>query len=78
MTYLTFVIVVAVQTCRAKAAQEFPTDWLIYDEMSRGHRMASVRCCSLVTSITVAIFGGSAELPSSAQQEPAAQEGSLH
>uniref|UniRef100_A0A8C3GAK2 RNA helicase n=1 Tax=Cyclopterus lumpus TaxID=8103 RepID=A0A8C3GAK2_CYCLU len=58
----------------AKSAQALPTDWLIYDEMSRGHRMASVRCCSMMTSITVAIFGGCAKLPSSALQEPAAQK----
>ncbi|XP_068190442.1 3'-5' RNA helicase YTHDC2 isoform X2 [Antennarius striatus] len=55
------------------AAPAYPTDWLIYDEMSRGHRMASVRCCSMVTPITVAIFGGCAKLPSSALQQPAAQ-----
>ncbi|XP_070780527.1 3'-5' RNA helicase YTHDC2 [Enoplosus armatus] len=58
----------------AKSAQALPTDWLIYDEMSRGHRMASVRCCSMVTPITVAIFGGRAKLPSSALQEPAVQK----
>ncbi|XP_078127171.1 3'-5' RNA helicase YTHDC2 [Sander vitreus] len=57
----------------AKSAQALPTDWLIYDEMSRGHRMASVRCCSLMTPVTVAIFGGCAKLPSSALQEPAVQ-----
>ncbi|XP_022600321.1 probable ATP-dependent RNA helicase YTHDC2 isoform X1 [Seriola dumerili] len=56
-----------------KLARGLPTDWLIYDEMSRGHRMASVRCCSMVTPITVAMFGGCAKLPSSALQEPAAQ-----
>ncbi|KAI3362257.1 hypothetical protein L3Q82_012222, partial [Scortum barcoo] len=57
-----------------KSAQALPTDWLIYDEMSRGNRMASVRCCSMVTPITVAIFGGCAKLPSSALQEPALQK----
>lgn len=36
--------------------------------------MASVRCCSMVTPITVAIFGGCAKLPSSALQEPAVQK----
>ncbi|KAG7240878.1 hypothetical protein INR49_023452 [Caranx melampygus] len=40
-----------------KMARGLPTDWLIYDEMSRGHRMASVRCCSMVTPITVTLFG---------------------
>ncbi|KAM9338343.1 3'-5' RNA helicase YTHDC2 [Symphorus nematophorus] len=58
----------------AKSTPALPTDWLIYDEMSRGHRMASVRCCSMVTPITVAIFGGCAKLPSSALQEPALQK----
>lgn len=58
----------------AKLAQALPTDWLIYDEMSRGHRMATVRCCSVVTPITVAIFTGGAIQPSSALQEPAVQK----
>lgn len=57
--------------------QALPTDWLIYDEMSRGHRMASVRCCSMVTPITVAIFGGCAKLPSSALQELSAPRDSF-
>ncbi|KAK2819379.1 hypothetical protein Q5P01_024940 [Channa striata] len=56
---------------RAAKAQILPTDWLIYDEMSRGHRMANVRCCSLVTAITVALFGGCAKQHSSALLEPA-------
>uniref|UniRef100_A0A3Q3IHD5 RNA helicase n=1 Tax=Monopterus albus TaxID=43700 RepID=A0A3Q3IHD5_MONAL len=55
----------------AKLAQDLPTDWLIYDEMSRGHRMASVRCCSMVTPLTLAIFGGCAKQPYSVLQEPA-------
>ncbi|XP_023808560.1 probable ATP-dependent RNA helicase YTHDC2 isoform X3 [Oryzias latipes] len=56
----------------AENGPAFPTDWLIYDQMSRGHRMASVRCCSLVTSVTVAIFGGCARLPCSASYDNAA------
>ncbi|XP_073334572.1 3'-5' RNA helicase YTHDC2 isoform X1 [Pagrus major] len=62
------------ENSKAELAHAYPTDWLIYDEMSRGHRMASVRCCSMVTPITVAIFGGCAKLPSSALQEPASQK----
>ncbi|KAM4527615.1 3'-5' RNA helicase YTHDC2 isoform 2-T3 [Odontesthes bonariensis] len=61
------------ENSQSSSAQAIPTDWLIYDEMSRGHRMASVRCCSLVTPITIAIFGGSAKLPCSVLQEAAAQ-----
>ncbi|XP_048042630.1 3'-5' RNA helicase YTHDC2 [Megalobrama amblycephala] len=51
------------------AVESLPTDWLIYDEMTRAHRIASIRCCSAVTPLTVAIFGGCAKLPSSALQE---------
>uniref|UniRef100_A0A673ZUT1 RNA helicase n=1 Tax=Salmo trutta TaxID=8032 RepID=A0A673ZUT1_SALTR len=57
------------------AVQSLPTDWLIYDEMTRAHRIASIRCCSVVSPITVAIFGGCAKLPSTALQEPAVQKG---
>ncbi|KAJ8287216.1 hypothetical protein GJAV_G00048990 [Gymnothorax javanicus] len=60
---------------QAAAVQSLPTEWLIYDEMTRAHRVASVRCCSSVTPVTVAIFGGCAKLPSSALQEPAGQRG---
>ncbi|TSL28277.1 putative ATP-dependent RNA helicase YTHDC2 [Bagarius yarrelli] len=52
------------------AVQSLPTDWLIYDEMTRAHRIASVRCCTAVTPLTVAVFGGCAKLPSTAFQEP--------
>ncbi|XP_036436605.1 3'-5' RNA helicase YTHDC2 [Colossoma macropomum] len=56
---------------QAAAVQSLPTDWLIYDEMTRAHRIASVRCCTVVTPLTVAVFGGCAKLPSTAFQEPA-------
>uniref|UniRef100_A0A4W4GI73 RNA helicase n=1 Tax=Electrophorus electricus TaxID=8005 RepID=A0A4W4GI73_ELEEL len=56
---------------QAAAVQSLPTDWLIYDEMTRAHRIASVRCGTVVTPLTVAVFGGCAKLPSTALQEPA-------
>ncbi|XP_051785828.1 3'-5' RNA helicase YTHDC2 [Erpetoichthys calabaricus] len=58
---------------QATAIQSLPTDWLIYDEMIRSHRIASIRCCSVVTPFTMAIFGGTAKLPSTALQEPIVQ-----
>lgn len=60
---------------QAAAVQSLPTDWLIYDEMTRAHRIASVRCCTAVTPITVAVFGGCAKLPSTALQEPSTPRG---
>ncbi|XP_029921977.1 3'-5' RNA helicase YTHDC2 isoform X2 [Myripristis murdjan] len=53
------------------SVQALPTNWLIYDEMTQGHRIARVRCCSIVTPITVAIFGGCANTPPSALEESA-------
>ncbi|KAG9487928.1 hypothetical protein GDO78_007629 [Eleutherodactylus coqui] len=55
---------------QAAAIQVLPTDWLIYDEMTRAHRIANIRCCSVVTPATIAIFSGPAKLPSNALQEP--------
>ncbi|CAB1332793.1 unnamed protein product, partial [Coregonus sp. 'balchen'] len=37
------------------AVQSLPTDWLIYDEMTRAHRIASIRCCSVVSPLTMKI-----------------------
>ncbi|XP_041567027.1 3'-5' RNA helicase YTHDC2 isoform X3 [Taeniopygia guttata] len=57
------------------AVQALPTDWLIYDEMMRAHRIANIRCCSVVTPITVALFCGPARLPSSALQASSSCQG---
>ncbi|KAM3850277.1 3'-5' RNA helicase YTHDC2-like [Diretmus argenteus] len=54
-----------------------PTDWFIYDEKTQGNRMSTVRCCSMVTPITVALFGGGAKLPSSPLQEAVLQTETL-
>ncbi|XP_009997103.1 PREDICTED: probable ATP-dependent RNA helicase YTHDC2, partial [Chaetura pelagica] len=55
---------------QAAAIQALLTDWLIYDEMTRAHRIANIRCCTVVTPVTVSLFCGPARLPSNALQEP--------
>ncbi|XP_074992779.1 3'-5' RNA helicase YTHDC2 isoform X3 [Calonectris borealis] len=60
---------------QAAAIQALPTDWLIYDEMTRAHRIANIRCCSVVTPVTVSLFCGPARLPSNALQEPSSFRG---
>ena len=47
----------------ALAVSKLPTDWLVYEEMTRAHRLAYVRCCTVVSPVTVAMFGGPAKLP---------------
>ncbi|KAM6391605.1 3'-5' RNA helicase YTHDC2 [Rhynochetos jubatus] len=60
---------------QAAAVQALPTNWLIYDEMTRAHRIANIRCCSVVTPVTVALFCGPARLPNNALQEPSSFRG---
>ncbi|XP_054034566.1 3'-5' RNA helicase YTHDC2 [Dryobates pubescens] len=60
---------------QAAAIQALPTDWLIYDEMTRAHRIANIRCCSVITPVTVSLFCGPARLPSNALQEPSSLRG---
>ncbi|KAM4878739.1 3'-5' RNA helicase YTHDC2-like isoform 2-T2 [Sylvia borin] len=60
---------------QAAAVEALPTDWLIYDEMTRAHRIANIRCCSVVTPITVALFCGPARLPSNALQASSSCQG---
>ncbi|NXP55827.1 YTDC2 helicase, partial [Heliornis fulica] len=55
---------------QAAAIQALPTNWLIYNEMTRTHRIANIRCCSVVTPVTVLLFCGPARLPSDALQDP--------
>ncbi|XP_015704895.1 3'-5' RNA helicase YTHDC2 isoform X2 [Coturnix japonica] len=60
---------------QAAAVQALPTDWLIYDEMTRAHRIANIRCCSAVTPVAVVLFSGPTRLPRSALQEPLSLRG---
>ncbi|XP_073514156.1 3'-5' RNA helicase YTHDC2-like isoform X3 [Phyllobates terribilis] len=65
------------ENCQAAAIQVLPTDWLIYDEMTRAHRISNIRCCSVVSPATIAIFSGPARLPSNALQEPSSCRAAL-
>ncbi len=50
------------QTDRHKhAIKQLPTDWLVYEEMTRAHRLAQVCCSTAISPITVAIFAGPAK-----------------
>lgn len=42
--------------------RNLPSDYLMYDEMSRYERLAFVRCSTLVSSATVALFAGPSKL----------------
>lgn len=46
-----------------KSIQNLPTDWVVFEEISRAGRFCFVRCNTLVTPLTVALFGGPLRLP---------------
>ena len=46
----------------AEAISKLPSDWLVYEEMTRAHRLAQVKCCTLMSPVTIAIFAGPAKL----------------
>lgn len=48
---------------RGNILASLPSEWFIYEEMTRIGRNSYARCCSLVSPITVAIFAGPARLP---------------
>ncbi|XP_063830227.1 3'-5' RNA helicase YTHDC2-like [Ostrinia nubilalis] len=51
----------------AKAAvRSLPADWVAFEEISRAGRFCFIRCCTLVTPLTVALFGGPLRLPAGA------------
>ncbi|XP_071794185.1 3'-5' RNA helicase YTHDC2-like isoform X2 [Asterias amurensis] len=47
-----------------------PTDWLIYEEMTRFHRHTSIRCTTVVSPLAVALFTGPSRLPQDALVQP--------
>ncbi|RWS31417.1 putative ATP-dependent RNA helicase YTHDC2-like protein [Leptotrombidium deliense] len=54
---------------RAQLLENIPSDWIVYEEMTRIGRVSYARCCTLVSPIVVAIFAGAARLPSDALHE---------
>lgn len=51
-----------------------PSDWLFYEEMTRSAQgkhggMACVRCCTVLSPLTVAMFAGPAKLPADALKD---------
>ena len=51
------------------AINRLPTDWLAYDEMTRLHRTAHVKSCTVMSPVTIALFAGPAKLPIDAIKE---------
>lgn len=46
-----------------KSVQSLPTDWVVFEEISRAGRFCFIRCNTLVTPLTVALLGGPLRLP---------------
>lgn len=61
-----------------KPAQSIPTEWILYEEMSRYERSAYIRCCTAISPITVALFTGPIKLPPESVRDGAKQHAMLH
>ena len=46
----------------AAAVKALPTDWLVFEEMTRPRRLALVQCCTVVSPVTVFLFAGPAKM----------------
>nr|CAD7194903.1 unnamed protein product [Timema douglasi] len=53
----------SVASAHNASVENLPSDWLLYEEMSRTGRFCHARCCTLVSPITVAVFAGPTRLP---------------
>ncbi|XP_034254470.1 3'-5' RNA helicase YTHDC2-like [Thrips palmi] len=49
-----------------KVPDNLPTDWLVFEEMSRAGKLCQIRMCTVISPITVALFAGPMRLPSDA------------
>ena len=58
-----------------KAIKIIPTDWILYEEMSRYERSAYIRCCTAISPITVALFTGPIKLPPESVRDGAKPHG---
>jgi len=58
-----------------------PTDWVFYEEMTRPavgstfKALACIRCCTVVSPVTVTLFAGPARLSPDALKDTAATHG---
>lgn len=67
----------SVAASHTSCVENLPSDWLLYEEMSRSGRYCHARCCTLVTPITVALFAGPARMPLDAVSEAEVYRGEV-
>jgi len=53
----------SVATSHSAVVKTLPSDWLIYEEISRSGQFSHACCCTVVSPITVALFAGPARMP---------------
>ncbi|CAH1795870.1 unnamed protein product [Owenia fusiformis] len=55
-----------------------PTDWLLYEELSRSHRIAQVRIASVLSPLTLALMAGPCKLSEDNVKEAESMESHAH
>ena len=50
--------ILSAQSRHQQIVQQLPTDWLLYEEMTRTHLLSQIKSCTAVSAVTVALFAG--------------------
>ena len=50
--------ILSAQSRHQKIVAKLPTDWLLYEEMTRTHLLSQIKSCTAISAVTVALFAG--------------------
>ncbi len=53
----------SINKSRIKKLQSLPTDWLLFNQMTKVGKISYAQCCTLLSPITVALFAGNIRAP---------------
>jgi len=53
----------SVASSHSAVLEALPSDWLVYEKISRSGKFYYAHCCTVVSPITVALFAGPARMP---------------
>lgn len=54
---------VNVSAGHSEVVRGLPSDWVIYEELSKVNKLSHIRTCTVVSPVTVGIFTGPTRLP---------------
>uniref|UniRef100_A0A1B6C6P5 RNA helicase n=1 Tax=Clastoptera arizonana TaxID=38151 RepID=A0A1B6C6P5_9HEMI len=58
--------IIGINAAHASTISKFPSDWIVYEELNKLEHTTHIKTCTVVSPITLAIFGGPSRLSSDA------------